>query len=71
MKAAFLKSMKFLYPIGVDTRDQHRDLVRTFVMGWNEALMSRGDETGLKEGMPITESIVSPKWYPDSTWKWW
>jgi|HubBroStandDraft_5_1064220.scaffolds.fasta_scaffold828689_2 hypothetical protein len=71
MKEAFKRSMVFLYPQGADNIHQWRDLVRTFVMGWNEALMKREDREGLLIAMDVTKSITDKFWFPDKTWKWW
>lgn len=43
MKQAFLQCMKILYPEGVKSREQLRDLVRCFGMGWAESMQCIGN----------------------------
>ena len=71
MKERFLRCAAVQFPNGVPP-DQHRDIIRTFAMGWNEALRSRRDLLAQKEFMLHYGAMINQvDWYPDSTWKWW
>lgn len=73
MKEAFKQSMSYLYPgAGGVSRDQMRDLVRTFSMGWVEGLRAHNQVEAVREwaeGLGLEVSNVG--WWPDETWIWW
>ncbi len=70
MKDAFKRDMLYIYPDGVDNPTQHRDLIRTYSMGWASALVSVGSEDALRRWTEEATLIVSEKWMPDLSWEW-
>ena len=71
MQSRFKESMRFIYPDGVDSPAQYRDLVRVYFMGWFDVMMVNNlRELGAKY-IETYEPIAQPGWWPDDSWKWW
>ncbi len=71
MKESFLRAMKHVYPKGGVSPQQHRDLVRTYSMGWADALMSIEAKKDLEEWVLDHSGLADLNWWPDDSWKWW
>ena len=75
IKASFRKCMSALYPDGLDVirnRLQLRDLARTFVMGWVEALATVESHIPPPQGLSESlDEISELDWLPDTSWMWW
>lgn len=70
MKGAFLESMRQLYPDGVNNREQHRDLIHCYSMGWCDALMAANDKAAVAAWCEEFEPISKLGWFPDASWQW-
>ena len=68
VQAAFLRSMKYLYPDGIENRQQHRDLVKVFLMGWIESAHKNGFEAG--DALAIAKQATDYNWWPGPSWNW-
>ena len=71
MKQAFLESIRYMYPEGVDDLHQMRDLIRIYSMGWCDALMHHEDKEGVEKWFAECKVISDLNWWPDDSWKWW
>lgn len=86
LKDTFKKCMAVLYPGGVHSPEQVRDLVRCYTMAWGECFMSivdHGDKSMTKplRALACTRAITSWRedtqgqgskdWMPDASWQWW
>lgn len=71
MKTAFLHDMELMYPDGVPSREQLRDLVRTYAMGWVAALAQAGDEPRVADWFLQFRGMEKEDWWPDDSWMWW
>lgn len=70
MKESFLRDMKFIYPDGVDNKNQHRDLVWTYAMGWGSSLIASNQVETLRKWADEFEHIKDHNWWPDLSWEW-
>lgn len=71
MKAAFLKSMRYLYPDGPGSAQQHRDLVKCYSMGWCDSLVADGNSEAVDAWTREFKFLADLNWWPDASWKWW
>lgn len=86
MKAAFLNCMKHLYPQGVTSREQLRDLIHAFSMGWAESfkhvveterppvlreLRMAAVSSAVEAWQANGKEAAAPGWLPDASWQWW
>lgn len=83
LRQAFKSCMRIVFPpakfpTGVSA-EHHRDLARTFAMGWCENMKllfpycTNGEVQKLAAEYTHTIGpvISQSDWYPDSSWKWW
>jgi len=70
VRESFLRDMKLIYPDGVDNREQHRDLVRTYSMGWVSSLMEVGNREAIEKWVKDFAYLSKPGWWPDLSWEW-
>ena len=85
MKAAFLQCMKNLYPQGV-SREQLRDLIHCFSMGWAESfrhaveteqppvlreLRMAAVASAVEAWQQDVKQTAELGWMPDESWQWW
>lgn len=70
IKTKFKLCMGFMYPQGVSSKVQKRDLVRTFCMSWLECLLSIGQPEATESILDEYEAMTAPDWYPDESWEW-
>ena len=72
MKEAFLRCMKYMYPVAVENDRQVRDLIKVFSMGYIEGLERVGAD---REKMAVlvgeVKAITDFNWWPDNSWRWW
>lgn len=70
VKQSARKSLRNLwdYPL---SREQHRDAIRIFLMGWMESAIARRDLQAIRDAAPEYQKIAAPDWVPDHTWIWW
>jgi hypothetical protein len=71
MKDAFKTCMTHLYPDRPVQQHQLADLIRTFAMGYMEALISVPSPEKIREQLKLYEEITKEGWKPDSSWHWW
>ncbi len=78
VKTKFKECMSYLYPKGLREEDynQHRDLIKCFVMGWATSIDIRGNQREVDVAIEVVEEIIkldelNPDWKPDSSWRWW
>lgn len=68
----YIGCMRDLYPDGLDwvkQRRQHRDLIRTFTMGWIEALLLFNARLA-GQYLDALSHTSDLNWWPDDSWKW-
>jgi hypothetical protein len=70
-KARFFECMKLIYPDGVSSQEQLRDLIRVFSMGWLEALMLNECKGAVELWVRQYSKTTDVSWWPDDSWKWW
>jgi hypothetical protein len=70
-KARFFDCMRLLYPDGVVSHEQLRDLIRVFSIGWVEALMLNECVAGVEAWAKDYKHTTEEGWFPDDSWKWW
>lgn len=70
-KARFFHCMEMIYPDGVSSQEQLRDLIRTFSMGWLEALMLAECKEPVQAWVSEFAYTFDVGWWPDDSWKWW
>jgi hypothetical protein len=63
--------MKYIYPDGVSSAGQHRDVIRCFLMGWVEAFLARRDRLVVAGMIDEYNKTTNEKWWPDESWVWW
>lgn len=72
MKSEFIRTMKHLWPEGIDDNIyQFRDRVRTYTVGWFDALRVCGNKVVARQDEEILVMQLDPNWMPDDSWKWW
>lgn len=73
--SSFKTCMDHLYPPRKDTlpvhKQQLRDLVRCFTMGYMEALMNTIQVPYVKILVPFYEEMTDDNWRPGQEWHWW
>lgn len=70
-QAKFLDCMSLLYPSGGLGKSQVVDLVRTFFMGWTEALLAAGCVEQASQILDEFSFLNDPAWEPGADWCWW
>lgn len=71
MRDRFIECMKMMYGAKDVEPIQLRDLVRTFSMGYAEALMAVGDRGAMARYIEEYRLIAAETWMPGNEWKWW
>lgn len=71
MRSKCLADMKLMWPHGPADREQHRDVIRIYAMGWCDALMAAGNKAAVEAWTREFAHIAEVSWFPDSSWQWW
>ena len=71
MKEQLLHAMKLMYPNGVNSAQQHRDVIRVYVVAWGDALKYSGSLIALEAHKEECLKLSDPNWWPDNSWVWW
>lgn len=66
-----MRAMRILYPEGVSTAQQHRDVILTYAKGWGDALQNSGSLIALEVFKSELQPMLVPGWMPDNSWCWW
>lgn len=53
------------------SKEELRDVARTFACGWSEGMAARGDTVGVHCWALAFGNITMPDWWPGDEWKFW
>lgn len=71
VKSACMQSMKIMYPKGIGTAQQHRDVILNYLVGWANGLQVNGHTMELEKFIEEVKFVRDPNWMPDISWVWW
>lgn len=69
MKEKFKECMAYMWPDGIASHQQLRDVIQVFAMAWAKAYDGQCIPLG-RETEAILAQIANPEWWPDHTWDW-
>lgn len=71
MRESLFRSIRFIYPQGVDNLEQFRDIIRIYYMGYIDAMMKVGNKSEIEKAYEFGRQMCAKEWLPDSSWQWW
>jgi hypothetical protein len=70
MKEACLTHLRISYPKGVDTAQQHRDIIRIFAIGYAAGMQATKGNITVELDTEL-KRLADMNWWPDESWVWW